>query len=164
MGIRIIITGGTFDKGYDELKGELTFKNTHLPEILEQVRCTQPIELEINQLKDSLDMADEDRLSIGKSCALSPETMIVITHGTDTMDKTAQFLDGMDELKGKTIVMTGAMVPYSFKHSDAMFNLGASIMAVQLVGPGVFVCMNGRVFSGNRVFKDREQGVFQEIV
>jgi L-asparaginase len=159
--VRIIITGGTFDKHYDEIRGILTFKDTHLPEILKYVRCTLPIELELNQLIDSLDMHLANRLKILESCRRAPERRIVVTHGTDTMIETGKILG--DAALGKTIVLTGAMVPYSFTASDAVFNLGSSITAVQILPAGVYVAMNGRVFSWDRVRKNRESGTFEEV-
>lgn len=161
MSIRIIITGGTFDKHYDEIQGVLTFKDTHLPEILEQVRCTVEIKLEINQLIDSLEMQHANRLQILEAAQRAPEQRIIITHGTDTMTETAKVLGeaGLD----KVIVLTGAMIPYTFKNSDAVFNLGCSIVAVQLLPPGVYIVMNGRVFSWQNVYKDREKGIFTEL-
>jgi len=157
--IRIIITGGTFDKHYDEIRGNLTFKDTHLPEILKFVRSTVPIELELNQLIDSLDMQAANRQSILESCRRAEEEQIVITHGTDTMVETAVVL-GKAGL-GKTVVMTGAMVPYVFNNSDAVFNLGCALMAVQLVPVGVYIAMNGRLFPWDDVRKNRELGVFE---
>jgi len=158
--VRIIITGGTFDKHYDEIRGILTFKDTHLPEILKYVRCTLPIELELNQLIDSLDMHLANRLKILESCRRAPESRIVVPHGTDTMIATGQIL-GEAGLR-KTIVLTGAMVPYSFTASDAVFNLGSSITAVQILPAGVYVAMNGRIFPADRVRKNRESGIFEE--
>jgi L-asparaginase len=158
--VRIIITGGTFDKHYDEIRGILTFKDTHLPEILKYVRCTLPIELELNQLIDSLDMHLANRLKILESCRRAPESRIVVTHGTDTMIETGQILG--EAGLGKTIVLTGAMVPYSFTASDAVFNLGSSITAVQILPAGVYVAMNGRIFPADRVRKNRESGIFEE--
>jgi L-asparaginase len=158
--IRIIITGGTFDKHYDEIKGNLTFKETHLPEILRFVRCTVPIEVELNQLIDSLDMQIANRLSILESCRRAPEELIVITHGTDTMVETAAVL-GEAALE-KTIVLTGAMVPYIFSNSDAVFNLGCAVTAVQVESFGVYIAMNGRVFHWDNVRKNRELAVFEE--
>jgi len=157
--IRIIITGGTFDKHYDEIRGNLTFKDTHLPEILKFVRSTVPIELELNQLIDSLDMQAANRQSILESCRRATEERIVITHGTDTMTETAGVLGAAG--LGKTIVMTGAMVPYIFNNSDAVFNLGCALMAVQLVPVGVYIAMNGRLFAWDDVRKNRELGVFE---
>jgi L-asparaginase len=161
VGIRIIITGGTFDKHYDEIRGNLTFKDSHLPEILAFVRCTVPIQLELNQLIDSLDMHAANRLQVLESCRRAPEDRIVITHGTDTMVETAGVL-GKAAL-AKTIVLTGAMVPYIFSNSDAVFNLGSAVMAVQVLDPGVYIAMNGRVFPWDRVRKNRERGVFEEM-
>ncbi len=159
MSIRIIITGGTFDKQYDEIRGELTFKNTHLPEILKQTRCTVPIELEINQLIDSLDMVDRNRESILASCRAAAEERIVITHGTDTMVETARVL-GNASLP-RTIVMTGALIPFAVSESDAVFNLGFALAAVQLLSHGVYVAMNGLVFRWDDVRKNRSTGVFE---
>lgn len=159
--IRIIITGGTFDKQYDELRGELTLRKTHLPEILKQVRCTIPITLEINQLKDSLEMVEEDRRKIIDACVSSEEDWIIITHGTDTMDVTARTLLSTFRGKEKTIVLTGAMIPYSVSGSDAIFNLGCSISAVQLLPHGVYVCMNGKLFPAETVRKNVHLGIFE---
>jgi L-asparaginase len=158
VGIRIIITGGTFDKHYDEIRGNLTFKDSHLPEILKFVRCSVPIELELNQLIDSLDMHESNRLQVREACRRAPEDRIVITHGTDTMVETAEVL-GRAAL-AKTIVLTGAMVPYIFSNSDAVFNLGCAITAVQILQPGVYIAMNGTVFPWDDVRKNREQGLF----
>lgn len=160
MALRIIITGGTFDKRYDELKGVLTFRDSHLPDIIKQVRITEPVELEINQLVDSLEMGDEGRLSILAACSRAPEDRIVITHGTDRMVETARLLGpaGLD----KTIVLTGAMVPYSVSGSDALFNLGAAVVAAGLLPKGVWVVMNGLTFAWDRVRKNFEAGVFEE--
>lgn len=158
MSIRIIITGGTFDKHYDELRGTLTFKDSHLPEILRDMRITVPVQLEINQLVDSLDMHMSNRLAILESCRRSAEDRIVIVHGTDTMEETARVL-GEAGLR-RRIVLTGAMVPYTVAHSDATFNLGCAIAAVQLVNPDVYVAMNGRIFRWNTVLKNRDEGVF----
>lgn len=158
MRIRIIITGGTFDKHYDEIQGTLTFKDTHLPEILEQVRCTLEVKMELNQLIDSLEMGRDDRLQILEACKKATERRIVITHGTDTMTETARVLGeaGLD----KVIVLTGAMIPYTLRNSDAVFNLGCSLMAVQLLPAGVYITMNGKVFAWDNVKKERERGVF----
>ncbi len=159
--IRIIITGGTFDKHYDELAGALTFKDSHLQEILTYSRCTLPVELEINQLKDSLDMGEDDRLRIVDSCRECPEDRIIIIHGTDTMTLTAELL--AREIPGKTIVLTGAMIPYSISKSDALFNFGSAFTAVQMTSPGVYIAMNGRLFSAGKVRKNKEKGIFEEI-
>ena len=160
-GVRVIITGGTFDKRYDELKGTLTFKDSHLPDIIKQARITVPVELEINQLIDSLDMKDENRDTIIEACRRSREHKILITHGTDRMAETAKALGAL--ALPKTIVITGAMVPYSVSGSDALFNLGAAFSAVQLLPEGVFISMNGRVFPWDHVRKNFDKGVFEEI-
>jgi len=159
VSIRIIITGGTFDKQYDEIRGSLTFKDSHLPEILKFVRCSVPIELELNQLIDSLDMHTSNRLKVLESCRRAPEDQIVITHGTDTMVETAAVLG--EAGLAKTIVLTGAMVPYVFSNSDAVFNLGCAVTAVQLLPHGVFIAMNGRVFAWDKVRKNKEVGLFE---
>ncbi|NQT60965.1 MAG: asparaginase [Bacteroidetes bacterium] len=159
--IRLIITGGTFDKEYDELQGNLTFKDTHITEILKYVRLTVPVTMEICQMKDSLYMDDADREHILNSCKTSEQEYIVIIHGTDTMAKTAELL-GRSNI-GKTIVFTGAMVPYSIRNSDAMFNLGAAAATVQLLEPGVYICMNGTIFSWDNVKKNTQLGVFEKI-
>ncbi len=159
MSIRIVITGGTFDKQYDEIRGALTFKDTHMPEILRFVRCSVPIELELNQLIDSLEMRTANRLQVLSSCARAPEERIVITHGTDTMVETAEVL-GKEKLP-KTIVLTGAMIPYVFSNSDAVFNLGSAITAVQILPHGVYIAMNGRVFSWDDVRKNKAEGIFE---
>jgi L-asparaginase len=160
MKLRIIITGGTFDKQYDEIRGVLTFKDSHLPEILKDVRCTVPVTLEINQLVDSLDMRLSNRLKILESCKKAREKHIVITHGTDTMTETTEVLG--EAALDKTIVLTGAMVPYTFGNSDAVFNLGCAITAAQCCKKGVYIAMNGRIFEWNNVMKVKEQGLFKE--
>jgi L-asparaginase len=157
--VRILITGGTFDKHYDALQGELTFQDTHLPKILENVRCTLPVELEINQLVDSLEMVMENRIRILESCRQAREQHILVTHGTDTMTETARVL-GSAGLE-KTVVLTGAMIPYTVVGSDALFNLGFALSAVQLLDPGVYIAMNGRIFTWDNVRKNRERGEFE---
>jgi L-asparaginase len=161
VSIRIIVTGGTFDKRYDEIEGTLTFHETHLPDILRQVRVTVPIHVETNQLKDSLHMTLQDRLHILESCRQAPESQIIITHGTDTLVETARLL-GEAQLP-KTIIITGAMVPYTVFGSDSLFNLGGSVTAVQLLPQGVYVSMNGRIFDWNNVRKDRPSGHFETL-
>ncbi len=161
MTIRIIVTGGTFDKKYDEIEGVLTFKETQLPQILKQVRVTVPIVCETSQLIDSLHMTDDDRLRVLAACRDAPETQIIVTHGTDTMVQTAQVL-GQAQLD-KIIALTGAMIPYSVYGSDALFNLGCSVGAVQSLPFGVYIVMNGRVFAWNNVQKNRSQGVFEPL-
>lgn len=159
--MRIIVTGGTFDKQYDELRGELTFKDSHLPAILKQARITAPIVLEINQLIDSLHMQDINRQHILASCRAAPEAYIVIVHGTDTMQQTARML-GEAQLD-KTIVLTGAMIPYVFMGSDSLFNLGFACAAAQLLPHGVYIAMNGQVFPWDNVRKNTASGVFEPL-
>ena len=159
--IRILITGGTFDKEYNELTGELFFQETHLPDMLRLGRCRLDVTVETLMMIDSLQMDDAQRELILERCAAAPEQRIVITHGTDTMERTAQVLG--QRLAGKTIVLTGAMVPYKFGSSDGMFNLGTALAFVQTLGPGVYVAMNGQYFAWNRVRKNRDQGVFEAI-
>jgi L-asparaginase len=158
--IRIIVTGGTFDKAYDEIKGELTFKVSNLPEILKLARVTVPVAIEQNQLIDSLQMQDENRHSVLDACARAVEERIVVTHGTDTMAETACLI-GPAGL-AKTIVITGAMVPYQVQGSDALFNFGTAFAAVQLLPIGVYISMSGRIFAWDRVRKDRARGIFEE--
>ena len=161
MSIRIIVTGVTFDKRYDEIEGVLTFHETHLPSILRQVRVTIPVSVETNQLIDSLHMTPQDRLHILEACRQAPEPQLIVTHGTDTIVETARLL-GEAGLP-KTIVLTGAMIPYTVFGSDSLFNLGASVMAVQLLPQGVYVVMNGRVFDWGDVRKNRQSGTFEAL-
>ena len=158
--IRVFVTGGTFDKEYDELTGRLFFRNTHLPEMLRLARCRAPLELQTLMMVDSLDMTDEDRRRIVSEVRACPEGRIVITHGTDTMVETARAI--LAAGLGKTVVLTGAMVPYAFGSSDGLFNLGSALSFAQVLPSGVYVAMNGRCFPGDRVRKDRERGVFEE--
>ncbi len=158
--IRIIVTGGTFDKHYDEIKGELTFRESHLPEILKRARVAVPVTIELNQLIDSLQMQEENRNSVLTACKAAEESRILITHGTDTMVMTASLL-GKARLP-KTIVLTGAMVPYRVEDSDALFNFGTAFASVQLLEAGVYIVMNGRVFPWDRVAKDKSLGLFVE--
>lgn len=159
--IRIVVTGGTFDKHYDEIRGELTFKESHLPEILKLTRVTVPVEIEQDQLIDSLQMQDANRRSILEACSRAKESRIIVTHGTDTMAETARVLGpvGLE----KTIVLTGAMIPYKIMGSDALFNFGTAFTAVQLLPRGVWIVMNGRVFQWDKVRKNKALGVFEEI-
>ncbi|MHB1193685.1 MAG: asparaginase domain-containing protein [Longimicrobiales bacterium] len=159
--IRLFITGGTFDKEYDEINGRLFFEDTHLPQMLELGRCRADVRSRTLMMVDSMEMADADRELIAHNCADAPERHIVITHGTDTMVGTARALAA--RVQGKTIVLTGAMVPFAFGSSDGLFNLGGAITAVQVLPPGVYVTMNGRVFPWDRVRKNRSTGVFEEM-
>ncbi|MES2105369.1 MAG: asparaginase domain-containing protein [Pseudomonadota bacterium] len=158
MTLRIIATGGTFDKHYDELAGKLSFGASHLPAVLNRARITLPVELEVRPLIDSLDMTDVDRQQILASCQQASEKAIVIIHGTDTMRETAEVL-GAAKLD-KVIVFTGAMIPYEIANSDALFNLGFAAGVAQLLAPGVYVAMNGQVFAWDNVQKNRSAGVF----
>jgi L-asparaginase len=161
MAIRIFITGGTFDKEYNELTGQLYFKDSHLPEMLELGRNLVPVETRTLMMVDSLEMTDDDRSLIAEHCIKSPEERIIITHGTDTMSETAQVL--VQKVKNKTIVLTGAMVPYKFGSSDGLFNLGSALAFVQTLPAGVYVVMNGRYFNADNVRKNKETGEFEEV-
>ena len=159
--IRILITGGTIDKEYDPLTGELTFPKSHLSNMLNQVRCRASCVLEEVMLKDSLQMGSEDREEILKKCADCLENRIIITHGTDTMVETTQLLG--KNVKRKTVVLVGAMIPHAFGASDALFNLGCAFSAVQALQPGVYITMNGKIFTWNNVRKNKESGEFEEL-
>ncbi|TXK94678.1 asparaginase [Methylococcaceae bacterium HT4] len=159
--IQIIITGGTLDKHYNELNGELDFPETHIPEMLKQARCSVDIEMQLLMLKDSLEMTEADRDKIKQSCIATDAQQILITHGTDTMVETARCLAAMPN--DKTIVLIGAMIPYAIKQSDALFNLGSAITAVQLLPAGIYITMNGQVFDWDKVRKDRKAGEFQSL-
>jgi L-asparaginase len=158
--IRFFITGGTFDKEYDEINGRLYFKDSHLPEMLRLGRCTVPLEIRTLMMIDSLEMTDADRDIIVEQCRVAAEKRIVITHGTDTMVTTARVL--ASQVPDKTIVLTGAMVPYKFGSSDGLFNLGSALAFVQALHAGVYVVMNGRCFNARNVRKNRETGMFEE--
>ena len=160
MSVRTFITGGTFDKEYNELDGKLFFKDTHLPEMLKLGRCKVPVDIRALMLVDSLEMTDADRQIIVEQCRKCKEDRIVITHGTDTMEETAKVL-GQAVLK-KTIVLTGAMVPYKFGSSDGLFNLGSAFAFAQSLSHGVYVAMNGRCFTWDNVKKNRKTGEFEE--
>ncbi|MEE9444666.1 MAG: asparaginase domain-containing protein [Cocleimonas sp.] len=159
MSIKIILTGGTIDKHYNESNGELDFVDSHIPEILKLGRNFTENSIEQVLLKDSLAMDDADRLLILKACNQSLEDKVLITHGTDTMVETAKVL-GEAKLD-KTIVLVGAMIPFVFKHSDAMFNIGFALGALQTLPAGVYVAMNGKIFSWDSVVKNKEVGAFE---
>jgi len=161
MAIRIFVTGGTFDKEYNELNGELFFKDTHLHEMLRLGRSKLDLEISTLMMIDSLDMQDEDREQIARACIKSQEDKILITHGTDTMPITAAML--AEKVSNKTIVITGAMVPYKFGSSDGLFNLGAALAFVQSLPHGVYVAMNGKIFDGKNVRKNKATGEFETI-
>ena len=160
MRIRLFVTGGTFDKEYNELTGELYFKDTHVPEMLRLGRCRIDVELRTLMMVDSREMTDADREVILRHCSSCPEDRIVVTHGTDTMEETARYLG--PHIHDKTVVLTGAMVPYTFGSSDGMFNLGSALAFAQCLPPGVYVAMNGRCYCWDNVRKNRDTGVFEE--
>jgi len=161
--IQIFITGGTFDKDYNFISGELYFKDTHLHDMMERGRCSLPTDIKTLMMVDSLDITDTERGIIAYNCRQSPHENIVVTHGTDTMTQTGQYL-AQEEIPGKTIVLTGAMIPYAFgSSSDGFFNLGAAIAFAQVLTEGVYICMNGRYFDVNQVEKNRSTGYFQVI-
>lgn len=157
--IKLIITGGTIDKSYNELNGKLELPQTHISEMLKQARCRVEVECQTLMLKDSLDMTMADRDAIKQACSVTKEKHIIITHGTDTMVDTAKYLASSQQ--GKVVVLVGAMVPYKVNNSDALFNLGCSVTAVQLLTEGIYITMNGKVFAWNKVYKDRKEGIFK---
>jgi L-asparaginase len=161
MGVRVLVTGGTFDKEYDELRGTLHFRNTYVPEMLRLGRCHLDVTVETLMMIDSLDMTDEDRQVIVRRCAECEDDRIVVTHGTDTMVATARVLAA--GAPGRTIVLTGAMVPYAFGSSDGLFNLGSALSFAQSLPAGVYVAMNGRCFTWDNVRKNTDAGVFETV-
>ncbi len=162
MPIRFLITGGTFDKEYNEINGELYFKETHLPEILKRGRCRVDVSITTLMMIDSLEMTNNHRQLIADHCLDAVEEKIIITHGTDTMSDTARFLAPL--IQHKTIVLTGAMIPYKFGSSDGLFNLGSALAFVQSLPNGVYVAMNGKFFNWDNVRKNRQTGQFEELV
>jgi L-asparaginase len=161
MAVRIFITGGTFDKEYDELEGRLYFRNTHLPEMLELGRCKVKLDIRTLMMIDSLEMTETDRSIILENCTRCSEDQIIITHGTDTMEETARVLGEADVQK--TIVLTGAIIPFKFGSSDGLFNLGSALAFAQCLPHGVYIAMNGRYFPWNSVRKNKKTGEFEEI-
>lgn len=159
--IEIFVTGGTFDKDYDEIEGTLYFKNSHVPEMLKVARCRLTIGVRTLMLKDSLHMTGADRKKILTACRRSKAKRIIITHGTDTLVKTAVYLGKV--IKDKTVILTGAMVPHRFGSSDGFFNLGNALAFVQMLPPGVHVVMNGKRFPYDGVRKDKKRGVFKAV-
>ena len=159
--IRIFVTGGTFDKTYDEIHGRLVFGDTQVGEMLQLGRSRVDVSVRTLMMVDSLDMTDADREIVARSCAQCEESRIVITHGTDTMVETARAIAAL--VRDKTIVLTGAMVPYAFGSSDGLFNLGSALSFAQLLPPGVYVAMNGQHFEWDRVRKNRATGVFERV-
>ena len=161
MAIRILVTGGTFDKEYNERTGQLFFKDTHIAEMLRLGRSRVETTIRTVMMIDSLEMTETDRALIVQNCLQSDENRIVITHGTDTMAETAAAI--AQAVSGKTVVLTGAMIPYAFGSSDGLFNLGSALSFVQVLPPGVYISMNGKCFPWDRVRKNRERGEFEEI-
>ena len=161
MTIRIFVTGGTFDKEYNELTGELFFQDSHINEMLLLGRCKLDLKIRTLMLEDSLSMTDADRKIILENCLSADEDKIVITHGTDMMVATAKVLGGV--ITNKTVVLTGAMIPYKFGSSDGLFNLGSALAFVQTLPAGVYVSMNGKYFKWDKVQKNRKTGIFEEI-
>ena len=161
MSIRILITGGTFDKEYNEHTGQLYFKDTHLTEMLRLGRSRVDVTIRTVMMVDSLQMTDADRQLIVQNCVQSQENRIVITHGTDTMTDTAAAI--ARSVSEKTVVLTGAMIPYAFGSSDGLFNLGSALSFVQVLPAGVYIAMNGKCFPWDRVRKNRDRGEFEEM-
>jgi L-asparaginase len=161
MAIRVFITGGTFDKEYNELTGQLYFNDTHMHDLLEMGRCKLPVEIRTLMMIDSLEMTDDDRELIVHQCNNCEEDRIVITHGTDTMAETARVI--AEKVKNKTVILTGAMIPIKFGSSDGLFNLGSALAFAQTLPTGCYVAMNGRFFSADNVKKNKQTGMFEEI-
>jgi L-asparaginase len=159
--IQILVTGGTFDKEYNELDGSLYFKETHLQEMLEKGRSRLDLQIETLFMKDSLEFTENERAKIQQACVNAASDRILITHGTDTMTQTAEFL--ANQISDKTIVLTGAMIPYKFGSSDGMFNLGSALAFVQILPPGVYISMNGKIFEAGNVRKNLSKGEFEAI-
>ena len=161
--IQVFVTGGTFDKDYNFITGELYFKDTHLKEMFARGRSTLDIDLKTLMMIDSLEMTKADREIIAHNCRRTKAKEIVITHGTDTMVETAKYL-AKEKIKSKTIILMGAMIPYAFgDSSDGFFNLGSALAFAQALPSGVFVAMNGRYFKWDNVRKNRETGFFEEL-
>lgn len=161
MQIRLFITGGTFDKEYNELNGKLYFEDTHVPEMLELGRCKLDVNIRTLMMIDSLEMSDDDRDIIAHNCVQCDEDKIVITHGTDTMVETAKIL--AEKITDKVVILTGAMIPYKFGSSDGLFNLGSALAFVQTLPNGIYISMNGKFFNWNNVRKNKELGLFEEL-
>jgi L-asparaginase len=161
MAIRIFITGGTFDKEYNEITGQLYFNDTHMHDLLEMGRSKVVVEIRTLMMIDSLEMTNEDRELIAYQCINCDENKIVITHGTDTMADTAKML--AQKVKDKTVILTGAMIPIKFGSSDGLFNLGSALAFAQTLPPGIYVAMNGRYFNWDNVRKNKQTGMFEEV-
>ncbi|MBD3236361.1 MAG: asparaginase [Candidatus Eisenbacteria bacterium] len=167
MTIRLYVTGGTFDKEYDEINGRLFFKDTHVRDMLKLGRCNLDVDVRTLMMIDSQEMADVDREIMLKSCAEATPSRIVITHGTDTIAQTAVYLgrhlEADERLRAKTVVLVGALIPYTFGSSDGLFNLGSAVAFAQVLPPGIYVAMNGRSFDWHNVRKNRKTGFFEEL-
>ena len=161
MSIRVFVTGGTFDKQYNEIDGTLSFSETHVEHVLDRGRCKLDVKVEVLMMIDSLDMEAADRVRIVAALERCAESQVVITHGTDTMVETAREIAAAG--LGRTVVLTGAMIPFAFGSSDGLFNLGSALSFVQVLPPGVYVAMNGRCFTWDNVRKNRDLGVFEAI-
>lgn len=162
--IQVFVTGGTFDKEYNFVTGELFFRDTNLPEMFDRGRCNLKIDVKTLMMIDSFEMKEEDRMIIEHNCRKSKSDQILITHGTDTMVITANYLANSKHLKEKTIVLTGALIPYAFgTSSDGFFNLGSALAFVQVLTPGVYIAMNGRYFNWDNVKKNLTNGFFETI-
>ena len=159
--VRVFVTGGTFDKTYDEIRGRLSFADTHVPEMLRLGRSRVELTVETLMMIDSLDMTDGDRAAIVARCAECVERRLVVTHGTDTMVETAGALAA--GVADKTVVLTGAMIPYAFGSSDGLFNLGSAVSFAQVLPSGVYIAMNGQCFAWDRVRKNTQTGVFESL-
>ena len=157
----ILATGGTFDKEYNEITGKLFFNDSHIAEMLDLGRCKLEVNIKKLMLKDSLDMGEKDRELILDACLQTNATKLVITHGTDTMTETAKLIS--ENIKNKTIIFTGAMIPYKFGASDGLFNLGSALTAAQILKNGVYIAINGNVFKWDEVKKNRKKGIFELI-
>lgn len=161
--IQVFVTGGTFDKDYNYITGQLYFRDTHLPKMFERGRCTLPIDVKTLMMVDSLEMTDADRQIIVHNCRRADTDQIIVTHGTDTVVETARHL-AEAELPDKTVVLTGAMIPYAFgTSSDGFFNLGSALAFVQILPPGIYIAMNGRYFNWDQVQKNKKTGFFESL-
>lgn len=160
--ITFVLTGGTIDKDYQATSGELIFTESHLPQLVKEANCTLQVDYKTVMLKDSLEMTQKDREKILQTVEQISNPYIIITHGTDTMAETARFLQQANSIQDKTIILTGAMRPYKLGSSDAQFNIGCAIMAVQMTGSGIYLTMNGQLFNADQVAKNREKGQFEQ--
>ena len=159
--IQILITGGTFDKSYNHISGDLFFEKTHIPEMLERSKCRLNVDVKTLMMIDSLEMTKKDIEKIIEECKKTKSSRIVITHGTDTMVNTAEKI--AEKIKNKTIVLTGAMIPYAFgSSSDGFFNLGSALSFVQTLKNGVYIAINGQYFAYDKVEKNKLKGYFEK--